>query len=438
MNRPDLLTDQLIQAAFERRAGRADPFELRDDILALTATSNQSAAWRLRLASALSVPKLGIHPPAERVAGGPGRRRPATRVTAGRPAYAWMVILGLLAAAMIGVLTVGGSRLIAPPPSVSPSPSTELRADASAPASTAACRAIPTATKVQLTPIDLPDHPLDVVFADCSAWAQSVSNGGGIVRIEPVTGSVVATIVPDEVVVSITAHDGAVYAVAVPARGKPGDPPHLVRIDPATNLVADVVAVSTGGDLAILGDTAWVRNTRTGATSRVPLDGGATSEDVAVFGPFVGTAFGSVWTQPGQTGRLGRFDATGRLTSIEVGDAVTCAIAATGIACTDMRGHVDFVSPDTNNVVWSTNLPGWADDTVWIAASGGSIWIQPNELSSGRLDATPLVELDEKTGREIRRFDLPIRQPVGLWAVGGSLWASSAETPLMRVDVPGP
>jgi Tol biopolymer transport system component len=58
MNRTDLLTDELIQVAFERRAGRADPVRLRDDILALTAKSSQPAAWRLRLASALSVPKL--------------------------------------------------------------------------------------------------------------------------------------------------------------------------------------------------------------------------------------------------------------------------------------------------------------------------------------------------------------------------------------------
>ena len=58
MNRPDLLTDELIQAAFERRARRADPVGLRDEILALTATSSQPAAWRLRLASAVSVPAL--------------------------------------------------------------------------------------------------------------------------------------------------------------------------------------------------------------------------------------------------------------------------------------------------------------------------------------------------------------------------------------------
>src|SRR5512134_3922906 len=58
MNRSDLLTDELIQAAFERRAGRADTVGLRDDILALTATSNQPAAWRLRLANASAAPVI--------------------------------------------------------------------------------------------------------------------------------------------------------------------------------------------------------------------------------------------------------------------------------------------------------------------------------------------------------------------------------------------
>jgi Tol biopolymer transport system component len=58
MNRPDLLTDELIQAAFERRARRADPVGLRDEILGMTTASNQPAAWRLRLANAVSVPAL--------------------------------------------------------------------------------------------------------------------------------------------------------------------------------------------------------------------------------------------------------------------------------------------------------------------------------------------------------------------------------------------
>ena len=58
MNRSDLLTDELIQAAFERRAGRADPVGLREGILALTATSNQPAAWRLRLDNAFAAPVI--------------------------------------------------------------------------------------------------------------------------------------------------------------------------------------------------------------------------------------------------------------------------------------------------------------------------------------------------------------------------------------------
>ena len=264
------------------------------------------------------------------------------KVTAGRSAFAWLVVLGLLAAAVIGVLTFGGFRLIAPPPIVSPSPSSELRADASAPAiGRRLSGEFPQRLRSEVTPIDLPDYPADVAFADCSIWAQSQSNGGGIARIDPATGTVVATIVPDEVVASMTAHDGAVYAVAIAARSEPGDTPRLVRIDPATNLVADVVGVPTGGDMAILGDAAWVRNTRTG-----PAHG---FRSTAVRCPgrrrlrtLRRNSHSGRSDHPGQTGRLGRFDATGRLTSIGVGDVVRCAIAETGIACADGRGHVVF------------------------------------------------------------------------------------------------
>ena len=46
MNRSDWLTDELIQAAFERRAGRAVPGDLRETILTLSAASSQRSPWR--------------------------------------------------------------------------------------------------------------------------------------------------------------------------------------------------------------------------------------------------------------------------------------------------------------------------------------------------------------------------------------------------------
>jgi WD40 repeat protein len=56
MNPSDLLTDELIQAAFERRARRADPGDLRETIVALSAASSQRSPWRLQLRSTMSAP----------------------------------------------------------------------------------------------------------------------------------------------------------------------------------------------------------------------------------------------------------------------------------------------------------------------------------------------------------------------------------------------
>jgi hypothetical protein len=81
MNRSDWLTDELIEAAFERRAGRAAPGDLRETILTMSATSSQHSPWRERFGSATSTPV----------------RRPA-----------WL--MGIVAAAtIIGVIAVGAT-----------------------------------------------------------------------------------------------------------------------------------------------------------------------------------------------------------------------------------------------------------------------------------------------------------------------------------------
>jgi len=54
MNRSDWLTDELIEAAFERRAGRAAPGDLRDAILTLGAASSQRTPWRVQLGNTIS------------------------------------------------------------------------------------------------------------------------------------------------------------------------------------------------------------------------------------------------------------------------------------------------------------------------------------------------------------------------------------------------
>ena len=100
MNRSDWLTDELIQAAFERRAGRADPGDLREAILILSAASSQRSPWRLQLKRTKSTAAYG-------------------------PAW----LKGVAAATVIGVLAVGAALFVTRPdqpavggPSPTPNP----------------------------------------------------------------------------------------------------------------------------------------------------------------------------------------------------------------------------------------------------------------------------------------------------------------------------
>ena len=82
MKQTDWLTDDLIEGAFERRAGQAVPVDLRVEIVTLTAVTGQRASWRLRLESAWSAPVL-------------------------RPAWVALLVLGIILGAALALTLVG-------------------------------------------------------------------------------------------------------------------------------------------------------------------------------------------------------------------------------------------------------------------------------------------------------------------------------------------
>jgi hypothetical protein len=109
MNRSDWLTDELIQAAFERRAKRAVPTDLRETILTLTAASSQRSPWRMQFRGTISTPVF--------------RQASLNRVAA---------------AAVIGVIAVGAAFFVTRPgePAVGgPSPTPNATFSTSAPIS---------------------------------------------------------------------------------------------------------------------------------------------------------------------------------------------------------------------------------------------------------------------------------------------------------------
>lgn len=109
MNRSEWLTDDLIQAALEQRAGRAAPGDLRDLVIARTGVARQRAAWRFQARHLLSAPAM-------------------------RPAWVAMFVLAALLGLAVAAATVGQHQAPKPVPTqfrAGPFPSSLLSASPS-------------------------------------------------------------------------------------------------------------------------------------------------------------------------------------------------------------------------------------------------------------------------------------------------------------------
>jgi hypothetical protein len=82
MNRSEWLTDDLIHAAFEQRAGRAAPGDLRDLVIARTGVARQRGAWPFQAPDFLSAPAM-------------------------RPTWIAMFVLAALLALAVAAATIG-------------------------------------------------------------------------------------------------------------------------------------------------------------------------------------------------------------------------------------------------------------------------------------------------------------------------------------------
>ena len=360
---------------------------------------------------------------------------------------AWLIVLALISAFVVGAVSMGAVRLpsnpaVIPPP-LAPSavaPSAVAVGPSASPTTSdaAACPARAPVAETRLTPIAVPGYVSNVVVSGCFLWAQIEANNGGIAKIDLTANRVVDTIVPAEIVGPMAIHDGAVLTEANPSIINPGTLIHLIRIDGSTDAVTEVVDLPIPGDFVLLDGQVWVRKYRSGELWLVPLDGSRPAVKRGTLPPFIGSAFGSVWTQPGNGKGLERWEAIGSApsASIDVGDAGHCVIADHGIACASDSGRIVFVPAKTNAVAWSVQVPGWAGETVSLAAMNGSIWVQPAEIQPGRVDAHELIEFREASGAILRRVELAVRQPLNLWAADGTLWIAGAEQPLARLELP--
>jgi len=407
--------------------------------------------------------RLTSEPAVERVRGGQLTSMRGTPSFLERPMLVWLVVLALISAVVVGAVSVGAVRLssvpgiipsaLAPsagvpspviPSAVAPSavaPSAVAVGPSASPTApdAGACPGRAAVTKATLTPIAVADYVSKLVFSSCFVWARIAANNGGIAKIDLATNRVVDTIVPAEIVGdSITGLDGDILADTSPSIINPDTPIPLIRIDGATDAVTTVLDLPVNGDFVVLAGHVWSRKYRSGDLWLVPLNGSGPAVESGTIPPFIGVAFGSVWTQSADGTTVERWDAPGSVPSatIDVGDDSMCTIADHGIACVSSRGHVVFVLADTNTVAWSVEVPAWTGDTVELAATDGSIWVQPAVTQPGRVDAHELIELAAASGKILRRVELAVGQPLNLWAGDGSLWIASAGQPLARLDLP--
>ncbi len=391
-------------------------------------------------------------------------RTPAFR---DRPMLVLLIAIALVAAVGVGAVSFGAVSFSSVPASVSsaavpsagiptsgvPSPMPSGVTPSSVPPSAVAvapsaspsgpgaggCPPRHAVATTALTPIAVGDYVSKLVFSGCFMWARIAANNGGIAKVDLGTNRVVDTIVPAEIVGdSMTASDVGILADTSPSVIEPDTPIHLTRIDPVTDAATNVLDLPVNGDFVVLDGLVWNRKWRSGELWLLPLDGSKPAVKSGTISPFIGAAFGSVWTRSTDGTSVERWDAPGSAptATVDVGDASQCLIVDSGIACVLPRQRVVLIAPDTSTVAWDVQIPQSTGDLMALAAAGGSIWVQPATSGPGRVDASELIELDAASGNVLRRVKLTVRQPLNLWAGGGSLWIAAAGQPLTRVDLP--
>lgn len=211
-----------------------------------------------------------------------------------------------------------------------------------------------------------------------SLWAGDCVDNT-LLRIDVATGERVATIslpfgrLPGES--SVAAGDEGVWMLSAGAQ------PDLVRIDPATNEVADTFPAPSGATAVRAGDgSLWITRAHAGQLLRVdPATGEELAEiDVAPESTFLAFGEGGVWTM-GSTGEV---------------------------------VHVD---PATNTVVEIIPTGGLVEHGD-VAVGGGYVWV--------RISESLFAQIDPATDTVVARYGPPSEGSGGIDADDHAVWVS--------------
>lgn len=315
----------------------------------------------------------------------------------------------------------------------------------------------PAATVVGTVPLG-PDGPTSLTYGAGSVWAV-LGNGHTIKRIDPATLKVTATItnpLTTEWAPRIEYGNGAVW-VSEPIPGTDSTSPTgaLVRIDPATNSVVATIAVGRSPEgMAFTPGAVWTANHRsdqshgaapphTFSVSKVDVAANQEVKRVVVetradtgnpdenfcCGPQGATdGAGSVWvadTTPGQ-GFVSRIDpSTGavvaKMTNPGVDACGQMAADATSVWLTQSCNGTGLwrIDPATNTVAATVALDGVGND---VRIGSGSVWVSTSPSGTGQGEST-LTRIDPATNAVVGESPIMLAGP--LTQGNGFLWMGS-------------
>jgi YVTN family beta-propeller protein len=320
---------------------------------------------------------------------------PSARMNAIRLASAVALRVGTGSKLRCGPFT-GGPR-----PTASPTPT---------PTPTPVASAIPAKVTAKITvgayPTSVTVGPQAVYVANSHDWSIS--------RVDPASNSVLSVInlplTGTSGVPSIMYAEGSLWAAISSIDASGGYlPGSVLRIDPASGAVLATIPVGkTPFAFASSPGAIWVADYRDGSVVRIDPVTNTVAATVALGGRSTGVAydFGSVWVSNEQTGAISRIDpATNKVVATvpTIGGAEGVATGAGAVWVANYGaealplGAVSKIDPATNTVVTAYPVVG---HPLFITQGGGSLWLS--------MDGTPeVVRVDLATpGTLAARLDV--------------------------------
>lgn len=319
-------------------------------------------------------------------------------------ARTWRLRAGVVAVSLVVAGCASGGIASSPPASRGPATiASSLPTDAPSPTvALVPVTDIAAAGATQIGDLGQPDW---LILAGGSAWAAGVGTGVG--RLDGQTGKLLGSVaVPGAICLAMDIGFDALWV------GSCGDAPSIVRIDPLTAKVVATIPIAAGGDLREESSVAageggvWVLTG--GADPKIVKIDPATDTIAATFdqprgAAAIRAAYGGLWLTDAPAGKLLRLDPADASVVAEIPVGQVPRFLAVGEdaiwVMNQLDGSVSHVDPQTNRVVATVPVGNGPIDGGDIAVGGGSVWV--------RVSDTLVARIDPATDTVVERFGPP-------------------------------